>query len=241
VKYDSPRPEPYSPIPVVSRESIWEDACAGDMKDAKGQPLPPACPMIVILGLAAGMRRAEIEAARVRWFSPQSTECLISIQEEQGFEFIDGRSGKGKMADTFQTKSRKKRIVPIDRATWEILVKLRGDYKGEFFVPRNGKKLGGEYSKVMDWLHGKGIADEKALHSMRKEAGSIVAATKGIVEASRFLGQADIHVTNNHYAGVEKLSPVAVKSKSLVEQVADQYGIDPKTLKKWLESNRGKK
>ena len=50
------------------------------------------------------------------------------------------------------------------------------------------------------WLRKQGVEGNKPLHTLRKEAGAMIATKKGIYAASRFLRHADIQVTAMHYA-----------------------------------------
>jgi len=52
-----------------------------------------------------------------------------------------------------------------------------------------------------EWLKGKGITDVKAIHSLRKESGSLIAASFGIEAARQHLGHRDISTTSAHYVG----------------------------------------
>jgi integrase len=49
-------------------------------------------------------------------------------------------------------------------------------------------------------LRKNGVEGAKPIHTLRKEAGSIIATKAGIHAASRFLRHADIQVTSMHYA-----------------------------------------
>ena len=58
------------------------------------------------------------------------------------------------------------------------------------------------------WLRKKGIHQTKAIHSLRKESGSLIASTFGIEAARQHLGHRDIRTTSSHY--VEKRKRVEV-------------------------------
>ena len=233
------------------RDSIYKEVAAGKLqykwgrnvyRKRKGEvekvwkedtiTLPPACQMIFFLALEAGMRRAEIEAARREWFSVQGDVCLVSIQNVEG-----EANDNGKVVGEFLTKSREKRIVPIARETWEMLVKLQGHEGPGYFVPRSANKLADEFTWILGWLRTRGIEDEKAIQRLRKEAGSLVARKGGIHKARKFLGHSSITVTNSYYVGAD-LDPVELKAKSLEVQVAAKWGVDVAKLTKWLEANR---
>jgi integrase len=54
---------------------------------------------------------------------------------------------------------------------------------------------------LTDWLHEKGVREKKAIHSLRKESGSLIAAQFGIEAARQHLGHRDIRTTSAHYVG----------------------------------------
>jgi integrase len=56
------------------------------------------------------------------------------------------------------------------------------------------------FDRLTQWLRKQGVEGAKPLHTLRKEAGSIIATKAGIHAASRFLRHADIQVTSMHYA-----------------------------------------
>jgi integrase len=54
------------------------------------------------------------------------------------------------------------------------------------------------------WLRAKGIHQTKAIHSLRKESGSLIASTFGIEAARQHLGHRDIRTTSSHYVDKKK-------------------------------------
>ena len=56
------------------------------------------------------------------------------------------------------------------------------------------------FYRLTHWLRKNGVEGSKPLHTLRKEAGSIIATKAGIHAASQFLRHADIQVTAMHYA-----------------------------------------
>ncbi len=59
-----------------------------------------------------------------------------------------------------------------------------------------------------DWLRAKGVTQQKAIHSLRKESGSLIASSYGIEAARQHLGHRDIRTTSAHY--VEKKKRVEI-------------------------------
>jgi len=59
------------------------------------------------------------------------------------------------------------------------------------------------------WLRAKGVRQQKAIHSLRKESGSLIASTFDIEAARQHLGHRDIRTTSAHY--VDKKKRIEVK------------------------------
>ena len=60
-----------------------------------------------------------------------------------------------------------------------------------------------------EWLRGKGVRQQKAIHALRKESGSLIASNFGIEAARQHLGHRDIRTTSSHY--VDKKKRIEVK------------------------------
>ena len=58
------------------------------------------------------------------------------------------------------------------------------------------------------------------MHTLRKEAGSIIATQHGIFAAAQFLRHSDIKVTAEHYA--DKKTPTAIDVASLLAGTQDE-------------------
>lgn len=60
------------------------------------------------------------------------------------------------------------------------------------------------------WLRGKGVRQQKAIHSLRKESGSLIASSHGIEAARQHLGHRDIRTTSSHYVDKKKRIEVSL-------------------------------
>lgn len=214
-----PKVSQYVPMPKEVRESIYKD-CQTE--------LPATEAMVVLMALGIGMRRSEIEAAIPAWFSKQADNVLVNIKEEKHFTPKAGQDG----------------VVPISLELYEILLKLRGDSKGFFFVDGESKKETGriweKVKSVNKWLKLKGVTDKKPLHALRKECGSIVAKEQGILEAAKILRNT-LEVCSKHYAGIADVQTVNIQEsfrdkKDPFQALADQLGITVEDLKKKLSA-----
>jgi integrase len=66
---------------------------------------------------------------------------------------------------------------------------LRGDYY----------RCNTHFERLTAWLRLQGVTEQKPLHTLRKEFGTLVNLAHGIHAASKALGHADITLTNNFY------------------------------------------
>jgi integrase len=71
------------------------------------------------------------------------------------------------------------------------------------------------------WLRKQGVDGNKPLHTLRKEAGAMVATRQGIYAASRFLRHADIAITAAHYADHKERITVPLGALLKPDNVAD--------------------
>jgi len=60
------------------------------------------------------------------------------------------------------------------------------------------------------WLRGKGVRQQKAIHALRKESGSLIASSHGIEAARQHLGHRDIRTTSSHYVDKKKRIEVSL-------------------------------
>ena len=63
----------------------------------------------------------------------------------------------------------------------------------------NRYRCGRTWKALAAWLRLKGIRDQKPVHSLRKESGSLIAQQYGIEAARAHLGHRDIQTTSAHY------------------------------------------
>jgi len=184
---EKPRRAEYTPIAQECRERILNDL----------KELPARQQMIVHLALGAGLRRGEIDAARVTWLTKQKTNTVLTV-----------KSGYG-----FKTKSGKDRSILIPHTLADQLAELRKscviDKADPFLIPSGSNKVGkirldAQFRAILPWLAERGITEVKALHGLRREAGSVVATAHGMLQAQKFLGHASIVTTESYYANLTR-------------------------------------
>lgn len=148
----------------------------------------------LLLALGAGLRRGEID--RLLWRQVDFNAGVIHVETTE--------AGGLKTEDSAGD-------VPIDSAMISLLRGFRARTQGQFVIEEGigftaSRPWGQRYRcedvlyRLTQWLRKNGVEGAKPLHTLRKEAGSIIATKAGIHAASRFLRHADIQVTSMHYA-----------------------------------------
>ncbi len=189
VETSAPKIEPYTPVSSDTRERIRQNPAFDPQEN-----------LILLLGIECGLRRSEIEACRLSWFSEQEDRVFLSVQE----------------GPNFKPKSGQKRMFPIDKELHAEMIELRSatNPTDDFFVFVDSKKgtcrLDRRFKNVNAWLKTFGVS---GVQKLRAEAGSKVAQEAGIFEAQRVLGHSSPTVTANHYAGILNLKTVGGKLK----------------------------
>ena len=220
VKYLSalrlPDPLPFSGVEFFPRESmrytsridagILMRQAREELSEGDGDSF-----LVMLLALAAGLRRGEID--RLLWRNVDFTDGRIIVEESE--------HGQLKSEDS-------RGAVDIDPRTAEILRGFQAKARDQFVISAfkagdgeasrawgNRYRCGTVFEKVNAWLRAHGVEGNKALHTLRKEAGAIVATSEGIFAASQFLRHGDIAVTAAHYA--DKKTRTVIDMGALLE------------------------
>lgn len=148
---------------------------------------------IFLLAITAGLRRKEIDW--LKWKDIDFGEREISVSPSKDYSLKNNES-EGR--------------VPIDKNTSDIFLNYRSLSKSEYVIssarsdslPRevSDYRCSSHYSKLINWLRGKGVVARQPLHTLRKEAISLVARKQGIHVASAFARHSDIRITTDVYA-----------------------------------------
>ena len=146
-----------------------------------------------ILCLFAGLRRSE--ADKLRWSSIDFERGLVRIETHAHFA-AKSETSLGE--------------VPLDAEVSAILRGLRASEPQAEYVLAGGNpkpllkwqdyRANDTFKRLLDWLRARGVQGHKPLHTLRKEAGSLVCQKAGLFAASRFLRHADVAITAQHYA-----------------------------------------
>lgn len=157
----------------------------------------------ILLALGAGLRRSEIDV--LQWQNVMPDQNIIRV------------------ITTAQRRTKSNESegdVQVDPALISELQRIRGAGATLFVVcPDREHKPGdaGQYYRCSDvfrrlstWLRAHGVLSDRPLHVLRKEFGSIVAATGDILQAQRQLRHAQISTTEQFYADARKRATVQV-------------------------------
>jgi integrase len=159
-----------------------------------------------ILCLLVGLRRNE--ADKLRWSSVDFDAGLVRVEAQSDF------------APKNETSLDE---VPIEDHVCALLRGLRAreakaEYvlaadtpKRQFKAPRPALQAPAKlswaryraqdtFTRLADWLRSHGVKARTPLHTLRKEAGSLICEQHGLFAASRFLRHADVAITAQHYA-----------------------------------------
>ena len=142
--------------------------------------------------MAAGLRRKEIDL--LEWTAFRWEENVIRIQPTNFFH--------PKSEDSIGD-------IQIDDEIMAIFREYHATVKGPFVIlsPLQPKpvlrgdfyRCNTHFERLNAWLRLQGVTEQKPLHTLRKEFGTLVNAAHGIHAASKALRHADITFTNNFY------------------------------------------
>jgi len=193
VKLKDPGPQRYHS--EINPE--WLLACAGDelRQDQPQQYLA------LFLCLWAGLRRKEADL--LTWAQIDFQDGLIHIRRTVYFEPKTEES---------------QRDIDLAPEAIDVLRSFKKGSTSEFVLDGAQPNPAATYDyyrcdciwrDLNAWLRGKGVLQQKAIHSLRKESGSLIASAHGIEAARQHLGHRDIRTTSSHY--VDKKKRVEVK------------------------------
>jgi integrase len=196
-----PDPLPFAGVEMFPRESMRyvSKIDAGEILRTAHDKLAEQAPaqfLVILLGVAAGLRRGEID--RLQWDHVDFRRRQIFVEATEAGE-VKSEDSRG--------------AVDIDEKTAELLRGFHAKADTEFVIdaPQAEEaefsrpwglryRCSSVFEKVNAWLRANGVEANKPLHTLRKEAGSMIATQQGIFAASQFLRHSDIKVTADYYA-----------------------------------------
>ncbi len=156
--------------------------------------------LALFLCLWAGLRRKEADL--LTWEQVDFAEGRIHIRRTAHFEPKTEES---------------QRMIDLAPSAMNLLREFRQGSDGAFVLAGEDPRPDSTYDYyrcdntwrfLVDWLREKGVRHQKAIHMLRKESGSLIAANYGIEAARQHLGHRDIRTTSAHY--VEKRKRVEI-------------------------------
>ena len=146
-----------------------------------------------LLCLFAGLRRNE--ADKLRWSSVDLKAGVIRIEAHEHF----APKAETSLGD-----------IPLDAEVCAILRGMKASAQGDEYVlagvsPKTSLtwrpyRADETFARLGAWLKTQGMKSRTPLHTLRKEAGSLICQKSGLFAASRFLRHADVAITAQHYA-----------------------------------------
>jgi integrase len=170
----------------------WLLACAGsELREKRPQEY-----LALFLCLWAGLRRKEADL--LTWEQIDFAQGQIQIRRTAHFEPKTEES---------------QRTIDLAPEARDVLRTFKKSSTSEFVLdgaPPNPAATYDYYRcdctwrDLNAWLRGKGVRQQKAIHALRKESGSLIASAFGIEAARQHLGHRDIRTTSAHYVDKKK-------------------------------------
>jgi integrase len=152
-----------------------------------------------LLGLFAGMRKAEIDSAQ--WAMVDFDTNVIRLEETEWLH-LKTRDAAAEITVDPEVIAELRALMPaptVKRVRSSPFV-LQSERPPKPESLRAYYRCEETFDRLNAWLRGKGIRANKPLHELRKEVGAIIATEQGIYAASKFLRHSDITTTARHYA-----------------------------------------
>ncbi len=158
--------------------------------DARGE-LDGEAYKAFLLALGTGLRRKEID--NLQWQQIDAEKSVIRIRTTEDFG-----------AKTEDSEDQ----VFVDPGLVSELMRFRESATGLFVLEGGESRPNAKYAyyrandafkRFITWLRVKGVMDNKPIHTLRKEFGSMIAATSDIHTASRQLRHSNIQTAASYY------------------------------------------
>ena len=176
----------------------------------------PQVYLALFLCLWAGLRRKE-------------ADCLL-------WEQIDFEGGTLHVRRTpyFEPKTEEsQRTIDLAPVARDVLRKFKQGNTSEFVMLGGDANPSASYGyyradctwrDLTAWLKTKGVRQRNAIHSLRKESGSLIASNYGIEAARQHLGHRDIRTTSSHYVDKKKRVEINIPMGEAVGQLRAAEG-----------------
>jgi integrase len=158
--------------------------------------------LALFLCLCAGLRR--LEADLLLWEQLDLVAGQLQVRRTRYFEPKTEES---------------QRLIDLAPDAVAVLRSFKDGAAGEFVLDGKDPDPKATYARyrcdctwrfLNAWLKGKGVSQRTAVHSLRKESGSLVASAFGIEAARQHLGHRDIKTTSSHYVDKKRRVEVSL-------------------------------
>jgi len=188
---------------TVNAGAVARDAYA-ELKDKHPEQFK-----VFLLALGAGLRRGEVDSLMWKQFNFRNRTLTVEANEYGGTksegseetidlsqdvaDYFQGQMGKSKSPFVVSSK-----VDPANHSPhWR-------HYRAD-----------GHFKALIAWLRSKGVKDQKPLHTLRKEFGSLINQQFGIFAASSALRHSGISITRDYY--VDRKERIALDVADLME------------------------
>ena len=176
----------------------WLLACAAsELREARPQEY-----LALFLCLWAGLRRKEADL--LMWEQIDLRQRHLNVRRTAHFEPKTEES---------------QRTIDLSVEAVDVLRRFKKGCTSEFVLAGAQPNIAATYDyyrcdriwrDLNAWLRDKGVRQQKAIHALRKESGSLVASNFGIEAARQHLGHRDIRTTSSHYVDKKKRVEVSI-------------------------------
>lgn len=156
----------------------------------------PEAYKVFLLALIAGMRRSEIDL--LLWEAVNLKEGCIRVEPNSLYE-LKSFSSEGTVYLQQEAVDFLKRRHENDPNPGPFVLKSE-HLPRRHLVKYNYYRADETFKNLTKWLREKGITDQKPLHMLRKEFGSLIASNYDIFAASRALRHSSLQMTVSVYA-----------------------------------------
>lgn len=204
VKLKDPGPQRYHSN--VNPE--WLLMCA----DKELREKQPQQYLALFLCLWAGLRRKEADL--LTWAQIDLADGSIHVRRTAYFEPKTEES---------------QRVIDLAPIAVDVLRPFKAAAKSEFVLDGGDPdptatwpyyRCNATWRKLIAWLKTKDVTERNAVHTLRKESGSLIASSYGIEAARQHLGHRDIRTTSAHYVDKKKRIEVRLPIGTVGELVA---------------------
>jgi integrase len=145
-----------------------------------------------LLGLGTGLRKNEID--KLLWEQVDYSKGFLEIKNTQYMEPKSKESSADIKLAQFIIEE-----LESHRATADGIFVLPSKVKPRLNVKYSHYRCQNDFIDLYEWLRAREILEQKPLHTLRKEYGSLICRQHGLYMASRALRHSSYSVTEKHY------------------------------------------